>query len=687
MDQSGTGGRAHASRRPPRRERVGPVIVAVVLALLAAAPGRAAAGTGPRPAQADTAPTVRLARQAPWVPMGFELEVAVSVDAPPDATVTLSVHTRVDDRDELLALIGGEPPGTVLGRRRFELRETPRDRSGARVLSIGTQLPGAPPDDDLVAFERTGVYPVTVTVETSAGSQASLTTFATMVDVASPPARLPVALAVPVHAAPATLPDGTFDPAVVTELRAGGRLDRIVDELAGTDTPVSISLGPETVASWAAIAREDASTAGGFDALRAATGGGREVLASPYVRLDMPTLTSHGLGEEIPTQLRAGAETLAEVLGVRADPRQVVVDPVDSASLRALRDGLFVDRVVVPEPSVEGVAAAGARAGTYVLDVTADPLTPTTFTAALADPLYPTLASVGGETPLRTQRLLAALAVDATSDPRSQGAVVTFPHDWSPETGFLARLLQGMGDHPLLAPVTIGDWFDRVPAAVDGAGEEVVVRLRSIDTGTPAVTSSQLDQARHELSGLRSLVGPDPSTTEGAAAILRAPSADFTGSTGEARVEADLARISQDAATFLDQISTEDKTVTITGDRATIPVTLHNETGRPVRVRLQVASSKLLFPEGPERVVELPPGTSTEQVPVEARASGTFPMAVSLTTADGVFEIGATRTITIRTTVFSGVAGWISAGAALFLGIWWLSHAVRARRRAPGAPA
>jgi hypothetical protein len=659
----------------------------LALGILGAVP---AAGAGERPAQAAARPALRLVEQAPWVPMGFDLEVGVEVDAPPDAQLTLTVHNRVDDRAELLGLLGGAEPGTVLGRRVWRVGALARDRNAARTLSMGTQLRSGAPDDDLVSFQQTGVYPVRVVVDAGDAGTASLMTFAIVVDAEAPaPARLPVALVVPVQAAPLEMPDGSADAAVVAQLRPGGRLERLASELDGSPTPLSVAVGPETVQSWAVAADDDSSLVDGLEALRSAVGRNRrEVLAAPFVRLDLPAIAAHDLDGELAPQIQAGAEALAGALGVRVDTRQLVAEPADEPSLRALRENVFVDRVVVPESSVTGTPPEAARRGPYRLDVDTDPVTGTAFTAALSDPLFSTLTFIGGETPLRAQRFLAALAVDATAATPSAGAVVTFPHDWAPEAGFLEGILAGLADHPLFAPVTLGEWFDRVPTATDAAGNEIVIAPRPIDVGTPAVTAEQLADARTKLSGLRSLVGDDPSTQDGAAAILRAPSADFTGPAGADRVREDLHGITRDAETFLAAISTEDKTVTITGDRATIPITLRNDTGRPVQVRLVVRSSKLLFRDGPERVLVLPEGTSTEPIAVEARASGTFPMFVSLSTEDDVFTIGPVHTITVRTTVFSGIAGWISVGAASFLGLWWLSHAVRARRRrAAGAEA
>ncbi|MDZ4827790.1 MAG: hypothetical protein SGJ13_15200, partial [Actinomycetota bacterium] len=103
-------------------------------------------------------------------------------------------------------------------------------------------------------------------------------------------------------------------------------------------------------------------------------------------------------------------------------------------------------------------------------------------------------------------------------------------------------------------------------------------------------------------------------------------------------------------------------------------------TGRPVRVRVNLDSTKLLFPDGDEFVLDLPEGNSVERFAVEARTSGTFTMTVTLTTEDGRLPIGAPTRVTVRSAVFSGVGAALTVGALIFLALWWGNHFRKARR-------
>jgi hypothetical protein len=87
-----------------------------------------------------------------------------------------------------------------------------------------------------------------------------------------------------------------------------------------------------------------------------------------------------------------------------------------------------------------------------------------------------------------------------------------------------------------------------------------------------------------------------------------------------------------------------------------------------------------VFPKGNVTELDLPPQNTTKTFPVQTRASGTFPLNVSVTTRDGHLPIRDAR-YTVRSTVFSGVGVFLTIGAGLFLAIWWITHWRRSRRR------
>ena len=75
----------------------------------------------------------------------------------------------------------------------------------------------------------------------------------------------------------------------------------------------------------------------------------------------------------------------------------------------------------------------------------------------------------------------------------------------------------------------------------------------------------------------------------------------------------------------------------------------------------------------------LPPGTTTLDVPVRVRTSGAFTLDVEVTSPDESIVLD-TSTFDIRSTAISGVGLVLSVGAGLFLAVWWAKHWRSARR-------
>ena len=119
----------------------------------------------------------------------------------------------------------------------------------------------------------------------------------------------------------------------------------------------------------------------------------------------------------------------------------------------------------------------------------------------------------------------------------------------------------------------------------------------------------------------------------------------------------------------------------------------HLQPARAVTVRVHLESPKLLFPNGPDQLVPLKPGSNTVRFAVEARASGTFPMTISVTSENGKLAFGAPVRVTVRSAVFGGWAVGVTVAALVFLTGWWANHIRRSRRAsrrtaaAPGEPA
>ena len=123
-------------------------------------------------------------------------------------------------------------------------------------------------------------------------------------------------------------------------------------------------------------------------------------------------------------------------------------------------------------------------------------------------------------------------------------------------------------------------------------------------------------------------------------------------------------------------------TITITSSKAQIPISFKNLSNQPITVHVKLESDRLLFPDGAELNVDLVPGRSTTvRVAVETRGSGTAPVQMTVTTANGLAIPDGTTTIKVRSTFVSGVGVFLTVGAIVFLAIWWGWDIHRRRKR------
>ena len=150
----------------------------------------------------------------------------------------------------------------------------------------------------------------------------------------------------------------------------------------------------------------------------------------------------------------------------------------------------------------------------------------------------------------------------------------------------------------------------------------------------------------------------------------------LTGEEQQAYLDSAVARVT-DLATAV--VLPPASRVTLTAREGLIPVELRNDLDRDVQVLVRLESDKLEFPDGDERIVTLPPGPTRLEWLVRTRATGAFPVEVSVRSPDGSIELDSTR-FTMRSTAVPGVGIALSAIAAVFLAIWWARHWHTARR-------
>ncbi|MEZ5171434.1 MAG: DUF6049 family protein [Acidimicrobiia bacterium] len=673
-------------------------------------PSPATAGDDTGEAVDGVVGTIALVDQPPWVELGGATELVVAVNgATPDTEIAVTVHQATTSGTGFAETLFGDNLGSTLGQISIPPADLEAEGGGLRIPVLLD--PALPSTISFPAVSLPGVYPVVVELRdpTTGLVGDGFITYLVVADTTAAGAvaeQLRVAWIWQLVADPTFNADGAPDERVVSEFRSDGRLGRIATRVPDrTDVAVTLAPSPETVESWATLATADEDSDGsgatlagapsggngsstttttpaaitpGLDAMLEAVRGGQQLLSGPFVPVDAPSLVSAGMAPQLDQELIAGAFSLGSTFSVGVDPETAVAVPVDDAAVSALT-GTAIERLVVESDDLTPVEEPLTPAAPFLLDADG-----TVASAAMANNAIRDLLEGDSPPALKAQRFLAALSSVAFEQPGvARGIVLLSPQRWNPDAATLEAALAGLTAHPLLETTSIDGYFDALPVDTwDEEDEPVVRHLEGYDPPPPNVTTSELGAATSDLRGLSSLVDDDdPRISAGGRNILVSLTSLWSGGEGRARAREELDVIHATAAEVTSLVTAaSDQTVTITARRADIPVTFRNNADEPIEVLVHFESEKLLFPEGDDFLVELPPRSSTKRFEVEARTSGTFPLVMTVTSPDGRLEFQSSR-LTVRSTAFTGVGLVITIAAASFLALWWGTHWIRSRRR------
>jgi len=670
--------------RPAARRTLLGAFLALLAVVATAGPGRAQ--TAPA-ADAPAPAGVHLVGQTPWVaPAGtFTMRLRLEDRAAaltPGVAVALRVHQSVTTRSAFDAAVDDGDLGGLLDQpERIPVAGLPRV-GGTVTLRLGLTGSDLRPT---LAVRRPGVYPIEVSLTGPGAPAGSFVTWLVVVDPEAPPtAPLLLATVWPVVAPPATLPDGTADPRVTAQMAPGGRLDRITDLLVRPQRiPLSLVVGPETAEAWARRAESVPSAGAGIDRLRRTVGtGNTEVLPAPYVPIDGPSLAAAGLGGRIASEYELGADALRRSIG-RGPGRPgstAFVHPVDNAVLDRLRDRL-VTRVAVRDERLEPVPHQYTPARRFEIE-TGVGRTEGVATA----PFIERLLDGDADPAVRVARVVAALTEVAYEEPGvPRGVVISRPADWEPDPATTGPLLDALRTLPVIEPVTLSAFFDRVNAA---DGDDAVRRITPVMPPPTAFSAEEYRTTSERLSAYARVVGAgDPSTVAAEQALHDALAGDVSAE----RARAELAAVDRTVDALTAAVTVDAKRITLTARRASVPLTFDNRTEPPttVKVRVRITSDKLRLPDGAEQILELAPGRTVVPIPVEVRTAGTFPMEIETTSVDRALQFGPPVRLTVSSSVYGGVGIFITIGALAFLGLWWGNHWRRSRaaRRADASTA
>jgi hypothetical protein len=677
----------------PNRVRVAAVALLLLALLLLAVPDGGRAGAGEAP---GGEPRLRLVEQTAWVEPDGDFGLRVRAEgAPEGARLEMAVHERLTAHDQFLAGLEDGSLGGVLTRRcgavledRFatidpcqvDLAEAETSAGGAVQLGLGFRSSAGPADRVFVAPEADGVYPVEVRLVGPDDEElARLVTHLVRLppeDDDSPPLR--VGVVVPLSAPLARQPDGStqMDPDALSVLTT------YADALARyPDVPVTVIPRPETIDALAAGARGPELIEELVPVLPRS-----QVLEETYVDVDLTAWAAADLGDELDEQLAVGRQRVAQQLDAPVDGGTWLIEPTATADTLAARARDGVDQLVVPSELLRPLDEARWPLA-FDRPFQVDGGDGGAFRAVMDDESLRAHIGATGDPVLDAHRLLADLALLYSQQPGiPRGVSFSLPATGT-DAEFLDTLLAGLAAGGVLEAATIDRVLARAEVGYEGGfdvreGEPLVREL--IIEPAPDVSGYRADLQATEsrLEPYRQLAGPDDALPEVEELLRVSGAAELDETARRAYLDAAVARV----ASLADSIEApEQSRVTLTAREGRIPIELVNHLDHPVEVLVRLDSDKLEFPEGAEQRTELEPGDNRLVWLVRSRASGAFPVDVSVHSPDGRLRLDDTR-FTMRSTAVPGIGIALSALAALFLAVWWARHwntTRRARRLMP----
>jgi len=637
-------------------------------------------------------------------------------------SLEVTLYRELSTRSGLEHTFNGTPDSPVISRSEtpIELAALPADPSDPRAVDLtvpvdaaGETTPQPGPftaDLGCVIGNCAGVYPLRIALFES-GSSSYVAELLTYLVYAVTPVTQPLRFSLVV---PVSMPvqQATSSGAVALPQSSElSKLDALVDTISGSKVPLTVEPDPETVSALASdvSARSATSARSGetLVAMRAlATSAGRETLCGPFADVDAGQLVSAGLSGELSNQVSEGESVLEGAplhLSCPSSRTWVSAGPLNQSALNTLA-GLGYEAVVVPQNAVSGAAPSTTWTQLVGLGDTASEALP----AKTIDPGVSTRLQPGphADPALAADQVLAELELayferPATEVPR--GVVAVAPSSWGTETSFVADLLGGLEQNPIVRGVTLSDIFSEVPVGgTPGAPPlQPSTRKPSAAVSSGSLPAGVIKSARARVSGFSSAVSALSLAGASEAEVLNHLLLAAESSTLDARQQqAAVTSVSNALDDQLRSLSVNAGEIRLTSNAAPVPITVVKRLPYPVTVVVGVTSDKLAFPPGSQDpgsscrgtavnssagrssfsstcVVDHP--TNVIYVHMRSRASGDFRISVTLTSpADSL--VLTSGQITVRSLSTSAVATAISVVAVVVLLAWWGRTYMRRRQ-------
>ncbi len=273
---------------------------------------------------------------------------------------------------------------------------------------------------------------------------------------------------------------------------------------------------------------------------------------------------------------------------------------------------------------------------------------------------------------LGAHRLLADLTVLQNDFPgQERGVVAMAPADWRFDPALLNEFFGALSNSPELQGASFDKLFS-LPYENNGLTRDLATDKDS------NVSKTRVENARKRLDGFASMVdAQNPLYEKVTRQLLYAESSRLLGRNRDQVISEHEQSFSSTIKMI--RLPTE-RSIRLTANQGEVPVSIQNDTGFPVRVKVRFSSDQVSFPGGHEAIVDVERQQLTKRVLIESRTSGRFPVQVSLVSPDGSLQLTAEK-VNIISTSTSAVGMILTFGSLSFLIVWWIVSLVQGHKK------
>ena len=637
----------------------------VISTLLFSAPTRAELGP---PRTLPSAIEARLIGQNFNVTIGKQFRFVVSVPnkatlselrSTQNAVLRVEFHAAVASRDAVRDAVNGTFVPSIIETHNLPFANLGSNDTGDVIALLGSNAGGSS-----VRLRKSGVYPVSLSIQVGDRESSRLLTFVNFITVQTSKNSLSVSLAAEVNPALSQTPAGE------TSLADSARtmLNNVVSSLNGDGGVMSLRMSPETLNSLAISSNpQDAELLGRLQLVLAK----HQVLASTFVPFDPSSAEKAKLGSEFDKQLARGIEILNTRNGEAGiNPRTwFSARPINTDGISLLARSGFTNVVFSPR-AAQSLGALDSYTKQYRANYTGDSTTKVSI--AVADPRYAASLSASNTNPVQTSMAVAAEIIAQQGElalgqrrPLDHHLIISTLDGSLPNPVLLNSLLVALSNAPQITLRPLGS----IKRATEASTPLTMPSGAPIDL---QARRPQLQLVVDEITSTRSMLSADaPQRMWWEDALLLIQS----DSLNSERFDLYLKGFKAQLRAFRASVSVpESLTFTLSGKSSDLRLQLRNSASMPLSVLVTLSSAKLTFPEKPQVVTVAANSAVDVIVPVVARANGTFPLEVVLYTPDGTAQAGKRIRLSARVSALAGLGQLVTGVALLLLASWWLAH-------------